>query len=958
MDAIIEKFNEAGLRTVYAGSTRGGEYHAPCPFCLESTGNEGKDRLCIWPAEGRAWCRRCESRASLTVLYAKLVGVSEAKAQRLLSGSSRPPVFGSRPDLHRLASPETWQNRVVTLIRSRANALFTEECATQLDYLNARGLHEDTIVTARLGGCFENRFHDRKEFGLVPELKPESDQPRRICIPEGILIPYFDVEGVCRCVQFRCEDGLMGRYRVLAGSKMISMILLPQGNVRAVVVVESALDALLCHQEVPKTFAFVALGSSVYHPDAAADALLRSVPHVLIATDSDEAGALAFRHLSTSYPNASRLIVPPDSGKDIGEAYVRGLPIAEWCDIGLDRAKHAATRPETVCEGPSQTEHAAPATEVTEVWTDVPYKLVTSRKHAGSAVKVLLAAEYVAVDIETAPLPKYAGQKKAALDPWRARPRLLQAATGGTVYVFDLNKVPLADLAPLFRSLWVAHNAVFDYKHLLQAELDPEPDSPYCTMLCDNALTNESRSLDDLFKVYFGIRLDKELQSSDWSAGELSEAQLQYAARDAVAVLRLWERLRCEVAERDRKKLAQLLHDAQRAVALMEINGLGFDIAAHAKAVKAWRREQKCGLTALRELAGDDLNPNSHPQLAEFLEAGLTKAQLRDWPRTGSGQLSTAAREIAAFRGVPAVDLLLDYRRWSDLLGKFGEKLSGRVNPVTGRLHPHFRIAGARTGRMSASDPNVQGLPHDTEFRRLFVAQEGHVLVRADYNQMQLRVAAMLSGDARLLDAYEKGSDVHRLTAARLLGKRPAAVTGGERALAKAIAFGILFGIGPKALRGYALNNYGVQISTAEAARVRDRFFETYPDVRRWQLEQVEEADRTSCSVTPMGRVRNFTREDKADFHTAAMNTPIQGGEGEVMLAALALLPDALDPLDGLLVNCVHDEILVECPEASAGDVETALRDCMERGMRAVFPDASLNGLVEAGHGPTWADAK
>jgi DNA polymerase-1 len=232
------------------------------------------------------------------------------------------------------------------------------------------------------------------------------------------------------------------------------------------------------------------------------------------------------------------------------------------------------------------------------------------------------------------------------------------------------------------------------------------------------------------------------------------------------------------------------------------------------------------------------------------------------------------------------------------------------------------------------------------------------VLVRADYNQMQLRVAAILSGDARLLDAYERGLDVHRLTAASVLAKRPGDVTPEERSLAKAIAFGILFGIGPKALRGYALNKYGVRISVGEAAQVRNRFFETYPDVRRWQLAQAEEAQRTCCSVTPMGRVRNFAREDKDDFHTAAMNTPIQGGEGEVILAALALLPEALDPLDGLLVNCVHDEVLVECPESTATGVEAVLVDCMKRGMQHVFPAASLKGLVEVGHGPTWADAK
>jgi DNA polymerase-1 len=736
------------------------------------------------------------------------------------------------------------------------------------------------------------------------------------------------------------------------------MLLRPAGTIRAVVVLESALDAILCHQEVPEDFAFVALGSTAYRPDEASDEVLRSAAHVLIAMDSDRAGAEAYYSLLERYPNASRLIVPPDLGKDVGEAFLQDMTVRDWCETGLEMAEQGTREVAAGGKRRGAAKRTVPAVEVTNTGLNIPYTLVVSPKQLKTALAELLEAECVAVDIETAPLPRFKADPKAALDPWRARPRLVQATNGGEIYIFDLDRVPLGDLAPLFRKGWVAHNAVFDYKHLLQAELDPEPAPPFCTMLCDNALMNQNRSLADLFEVHFGLALDKTLQDSDWSGGDLSEAQLQYAARDVAAVQRLWEKLRWEVTERRRNELAKLLHGAQRAVALMELNGIGFDAGAHTESVKAWRKEQGRALAALHELAGADLNPNSHAQLAAYLDTHLDEAARRDWPRTESGQLTTAAKEVAAFRGVPAVDLFLDYRHWADLVGKFGDKLSAQVNPVTGRLHPHFGIAGARTGRLSASNPNVQGLPHDPAFRRLFVPQPGHVLVRADYNQMQLRVAAILSGDARLLDAYERGLDVHRLTAASVLAKRPGDVTPEERSLAKAIAFGILFGIGPKALRGYALNKYGVRISVGEAAQVRNRFFETYPDVRRWQLAQAEEAQRTCCSVTPMGRVRNFAREDKDDFHTAAMNTPIQGGEGEVILAALALLPEALDPLDGLLVNCVHDEVLVECPESTATGVEAVLVDCMKRGMQHVFPAASLKGLVEVGHGPTWADAK
>ncbi len=957
----MKKLNEAGLRAVYAGSTHGGEYHSPCPFCLDRIGDGGKDRFCVWPSQARAWCRRCGWHGSIAVVYAELRGVTESAARCDLGLTLQPRIDVSPPNPHRLLSADKWQDQAAKLVRTRAMALFGEDCGRQLRYLRGRGLSEETIRAARLGGSFEKRYYERDSFGLAPEEGTDSTRAQKVFAPVGIVIPYFDAAGKISRVQFRCEMPDRGPYRVLPGSRRASMTLLPKGEIRAVVLVEAALDALLCHQEVPEDFAFIALGSTSYEPDDAAVALMANAEFVLVATDSDQAGAHAFRRLLLEYGGLHRLIVPPEFGKDIGEAFLSGVSIAEWCEIGLksaERGDTSSTMPPRIYEPKAVSPPPAPEVEVSDAGLDVKYKLITSAKKARAAIESLLQAEYVMVDVETAPLEEHAEDPKAALDPWRARPRLVQATTGGTVYLFDLNRVPLAELAPLFSEGWVAHNAIFDYKHLLFAQFKPWPVVPRCTMLCDNALTNQSRSLSDLYEAHFRIALDKELQDSDWSADELSAAQLQYAARDVVAVHRLWERLRQRVSDRDRDRLCHLLHDAQQAVALMELAGIAFEAEAHAGEMKTWRRERKRALAELKEMAGEDFNANSHPQLAAFLESQLSKKQLREWPRTGGGQLSTAAKDIAEFREVPAVKAFLEYRRWSDLVGKFGTTLAAHINPVTGRIHPHFRLGGARTGRMSANAPNVQGLPRDAEFRRFFVPAPGQVFVRADFNQMQLRIAALLSGDPKLLHAYEKGRDVHRLTAASVLGKEVADITSEERSLAKAIGFGILFGMGARGLRAYALSNYSVTITDSKAAQVRDRFFEAYPEVRRWQLDQVADAERTGCSTTPSGRVRNFTRENKQDYHTAAMNTPIQGGEGEVMLATLARLPQALQPLGGALVNCVHDELLVECPPESVEEVSVAMRECMEQGMRQIFPKATLEKLVEIGHGPSWAETK
>jgi DNA polymerase-1 len=389
----------------------------------------------------------------------------------------------------------------------------------------------------------------------------------------------------------------------------------------------------------------------------------------------------------------------------------------------------------------------------------------------------------------------------------------------------------------------------------------------------------------------------------------------------------------------------------------MQLNGIGIDAASHRTLMRMWRKNRKAAVAALAEMGGPE-NLNSCQQVAAFFEAHAKKARLASWPRTKGGQLSTAADNLAAYADIPAVTAYLEYCKWNDRLKSHGESLAKFVHPETGRLHPGFMIAAALTGRMSASRPNVQGLPREPEFRALFVPEPGHVFVRADYNQMQLRIAGLLSGDATLLAAFESEHDVHRLTAARVLGKKVEELDEGDRGKAKAIGFGILFGMGPKGLQSYARSSYGVAMSEDEAGRIRERFLEAYPDLQRWQQEQVRKAQQTGCSTTPMGRVRNFTREDREQTYTVSMNTPVQGAEAEVMLAALGRLPKALEPLDAHPVNVIHDEILCECPAEKADEVAVALRGCMEDAMRDVFPSASLTKLIDIGIGPNWADAK
>jgi DNA polymerase-1 len=307
---------------------------------------------------------------------------------------------------------------------------------------------------------------------------------------------------------------------------------------------------------------------------------------------------------------------------------------------------------------------------------------------------------------------------------------------------------------------------------------------------------------------------------------------------------------------------------------------------------------------------------------------------------------------------LPLVKPLLDHRLAAKKLNNYGSGFAGHINPVTGRLHPNFKLGGTLTGRLSCSDPNVQNAPRDPAFRALFTAPAGRVLVAADFSQIELRVAAWLSQDRVMLDAYATGQDLHRITAAAMLGIAPDAVTKDQRQAAKAINFGLLYGQGAAGLARYAESNYDVKMSEATAAKYRSTFFKTYPGIKRYQEQTARTSECTLRAVTPGGRIRDFTKERTGYRYTEALNTPIQGGAAEIILATLAVLEKHLAGLNAKLVNVVHDELVLEVAEADADHAIAAVESAMTEGFLAFFPEAATTGLVEAHQGPNWAAAK
>ena len=395
------------------------------------------------------------------------------------------------------------------------------------------------------------------------------------------------------------------------------------------------------------------------------------------------------------------------------------------------------------------------------------------------------------LDIETAPLPAFRQDSKAGLDPWRSSIRLVQVYPGGpTCYVFDIAALGLSPLRELLQAgVFVAHNAVFELKHLLHAGAAPARLG--CTQLQDNALGNGRRALATLARERLNWAMDKALQVSDWTAANLTGAQLDYAALDAVAAYQLARVQTPQLQQRDLIRCYQLMRDAQLAIARLELNGCPFDTAAHTALIAQWQRTAEQARGELDSLL-NGANPDSPLQLSKWLSANLPPDTLETWPKTATGQLATDADALTSLT-LPALEPLKRYKLAGKGLSTYGKGYAAHISPVTGRIHASFTIGGTATGRLSCSAPNIQNPPRDPAFRALFAPTPGRCLVVADYGQIELRVAALVSGDPAMLAVYEQGEDLHRKTAAAVLGIELEQVTKAQRQMAKAcIAAGSL----------------------------------------------------------------------------------------------------------------------------------------------------------------------
>ncbi len=511
------------------------------------------------------------------------------------------------------------------------------------------------------------------------------------------------------------------------------------------------------------------------------------------------------------------------------------------------------------------------------------YQLIKTPEEIRAATEELSKHAAIGFDTET-----------TDLDPYRGRLRLLQLAAPDGVRVIDLDRfanggdltrnealAPLRELLAVPRPVKIAHNAKFDAKWVKQ-HLGVELGGLFDTLLASQIIAagdqDERHGLEAVAARYLNETIDKAEQLSNWS-GELSEAQLAYAARDASVLPplrdKLIERLKADALLR----CAQLEFECVMPVAGLELAGIYLDAArwreqmAIVEKKRAKLADELQDMLAEESMQGSlfgptraDINLDSHVQLTKALKRlGVpVPDSTRNW------KLQPLAADY------PAVAKLLEYRTVQKALTSYGQNLIDEINPATGRIHADFRQIGAPTGRFSCQNPNVQQVPHAIEYRRCFRAPEGRKLAIADYSQVELRILADFTGDRGFIDAFNSGADLHRVTAAQVFNVPLDQVTTDQRSLAKRLNFGVVYGIG--AQRFSMLT--GMKLSDAE--EILRRYFATYRQLDAWLREAANRAIRERMARTASGRLARF-RFDPEDRQSASLaqrngkNTPIQG---------------------------------------------------------------------------------
>ena len=474
---------------------------------------------------------------------------------------------------------------------------------------------------------------------------------------------------------------------------------------------------------------------------------------------------------------------------------------------------------------------------------DVPaskYRVLTDPSPLGEVAAIIRqSGNAVALDIET-----YGN----GLNPWRGDVRLLSLAIPEhPAWLLDLKAIGY-DLGELGECLQqhqvIAHNAKFDLlwlRHKCGLKLH----NVFCTLTAARLLSNGKRELRNglytCWERFLGLAPGTDHGKSDWGGMFLTEDQLEYAALDVLHLQQLRDKQLEAITTEQLQAVLDLENRLIPVVVEMENRGFGINKERLLGVMEEYSSELKDTLAYFKEAFGEEINPNSPKQLKEALtEKGL--------------KLSNTSEQTLKEEGQPLTTCILNYRSAKKQMEQ-AETLLKAIEE-DGRIHARFEPTGTNTGRFSSKKPNLQNIGRG-KLRSCFTPADGNLLVVADYSQVELRVAAAIAGEKRMIEAYKSGVDLHRQTASLVLDKPIDDISKEDRQLAKAVNFGLLYGQSAKGLVAYAKKAYGVEMDDERAREIHGRFFSAYTGLREWHKNARRMAAEGAQSVrTALGRIR------------------------------------------------------------------------------------------------------
>lgn len=640
---------------------------------------------------------------------------------------------------------------------------------------------------------------------------------------------------------------------------------------------------------------------------------------------------------------------------------------------------------------PASDASAAPAAAAVDT---AAYQLVSDTDTLESWVAAARKQGFLAVDTETSSLNAAAAELvgiSMALAPGKACYVPLRhggaAVTGDGQSGLDFDAAPettspqipfdkaIGILKPLFEDpsvLKIGHNLKYDSHVLLRPlnggiHLTPVDDTMCLSYVLDSGRVG-GHSMDYLAGHWLDHQTIKYEDVCGKGAkqvpfGSLTpEAALDYAAEDADITLRLWQLLRPRLAT---EGVASVYERLERplipVLAQMENAGITVDPTILARMSNDFATRMGVLQTEIHALADGEFNIASPKQLGEIL---FDRMGLKGGKKSKTGAYSTSADilEMLAAEGVDIAQKVLDWRQLAKLKSTYADALVESIHPETGRVHTSFSMVGASTGRLSSSDPNVQNIPIRTaegrQIRTAFVAAPGCKLISADYSQIELRLVAHVAGESSMIEAFRDGVDIHARTASEVFGIPLDAMDGETRRRAKAINFGIIYGIS-----GFGLARQ-LGIGQGEARDYIAAYFENFPGIRTYMDSIKTEARETGYVETLFGRrihingIASSNQAQRGFAERQAINAPIQGSAADIIKRAMVRLPPAMQNagIDARMLLQVHDELIFEIEDHLADAAVSVITAVMESAAAPVL-ELAVPLVADAGIASSWADA-